>query len=312
MDRICSYNCCSVSSTEFLVCHKKSFNLDHPSSEESYTIPEYSYCHKLSVNKLDKTICCSCDARLSNGRPCVHVLKVLNNNIHGSMFHPRYLKIINHQLYDTSPQVQEIYHKMVTDYKKDCKLVPLVNVWDDLKLCDINPNGLSEGTTLEEKNRMIILRQWNEEKKPFDRHSFTTLPFSSLDTLQEPNPDIGMYVDFDLCVNEDLLVENNGAGLPLGTEQASPDVAVRYTRSWYNSMMAEVQDISKLCESRPASMTDVLQKLRDIKHELAKLVHLELVEAGIVNDESEAKIVSSNMAMELFPHRKRYKASYES
>ena len=311
MDRICNYYCCSTSDTEYLVCHKNSFNLVPPSTLESYTIPAYSYCHRISVNKEQKKISCSCDMRISNGRPCVHILKVLNNRIHGSMFHPRYLKIINHQLYDTSVDVQDLYHQIVLEYKKDPKAVSLGAVWDDLSLCNTNLNGLSEGTALDEKIRMINLRQWNEEGKPFDKHSITTLPFAAVNTFEEPNPDIGMYVDFEMSVNENLVEENNASRHVVGVD-ASQNVEIPEHRSWFNKMSAELTDISKLCESRPASMIVVLQQLRDIKNTLTKLVHLELVEAGIVNDESEATIVSSNLPMELNPQKKRYKASYES
>ena len=184
-------------------------------------------------------------------------------------------------------------------------------MWDDLSLCNINLNGLSEGTTLDEKIRMIHLRQWNEDKKPFDRHSMTTLPFAAVNTFQEPNPDIGMYVDFEMSVNEDLVEENNASGPIVGVD-ASQNVEIPEHRSWFNKMSSELTDISKLCESRPASMIVVLQQIRDIKNALTKTVHLELVEAGIVNDESEATIVSSNIPMELNPQKKRYKASYES
>ena len=178
MDRIITYTCCSVTNTEFLVCHKESFNLIAPRSESSYTIPKYSYCHKVTINCEEKTAKCSCKERLSHGRPCVHVFKVLNNRIHGSMFHPRYFKIINSQLYETSPEIKSLYHQMVTSYWQDPNAVPLECVWKDLSFCSANPDGLFEGTTLVDKNRMIHLRKWNEEGKPFDRHSVTNIPLT--------------------------------------------------------------------------------------------------------------------------------------
>ena len=310
MDRIDKYFCCHTKDLNFLVCHVDSFKLDTPNSPDTFTIPRYSYCHKVTIDKYKKTALCSCNERLSHGRPCVHILKVLNNKIHGSMFHPRYLKIINHKLYDTSPEIQDIYHKMVKDYRSHPNSVPLGNVWNDLKMCDRNVDGLSEGTTLQEKERMLHLRKWNEDKISFDRHSLQDLPFSADESELEPDPDIGMYVDFEMSIND--CDDDDTESVIKPNQQSTENGETIDHRTWYNQMLAEVHDISKLCESRPTSKGDILQKLRDIKNNLTTTVHNELVQAGIMDDESEAQIVSSNMPMELSPARKRYRASYES
>ena len=79
-----------------------------------------------------------------------------------------------------------------------------------------------------------------------------------------------------------------------------------------NQMLNQLQELSKLCETRPASMSQVLVSVRSIENELNSTVHNELTAAGIIEDQSRATIVSSNMPMEMSPTRKRWRANYES
>ena len=56
----------------------------------------------------------------------------------------------------------------------------------------------------------------------------------------------------------------------------------------------------------------MLRGLTEMKNKLKSEVHSELLSAGIIQDEGDAKMVSSNMEMELSPMRKRLKAGYET
>ena len=54
MDRITNYYCCSVGNMTFLVCYNTTFNLTPPSTVDHYTIPKYSYCHKVTIDPNQK------------------------------------------------------------------------------------------------------------------------------------------------------------------------------------------------------------------------------------------------------------------
>ena len=58
-------------------------------------------------------------------------------------------------------------------------------------------------------------------------------------------------------------------------------------------------------------MEHVLQCIHTLKHELHSKIHTELMDSGVVRDESEAGMVSANMTSELSPLRKRWKSGYE-
>ena len=133
----------------------------------------------------------------------------------------------------------------------------------DLSFCSANPDGLFEGTTLEDKNRMIHLRKWNVEGKPFDRHSVTNIPFDMPEQVQEEDKNIGLYVDFTSSDihNEDMLADDGGV---LDTANIV-ELAPQDHRVWYNKMLNELQELSKLCETRPASMSKVLSSVGIIK-----------------------------------------------
>ena len=309
MDRITNYYCCSVGNMTFLVCYNTTFNLTPPSTVDHYTIPKYSYCHKVTIDTNKKKGYCSCNERKSHGRPCIHMMKVLNNHLHGSMFHPRYFKITNSPLFHVSLEVRSLYDQMVQNYRKDANSVPLDYVWDDLKFCCDNEDGLCEGTTLDHKVRMIFLRRWNEAKKPFDRYCMRDTSLNVLNEHLDPDADIGLYVDFNLPLNQEHSEDFVPGDDPDGIEnEGSGTFDHRY---WYNQVLAEIHDLSKLCETRPASMEHVLLSIRTLKHELHSKIHTELMNSGVVTDESNAGMVSANMTSELSPLRKRWKSGYE-
>ena len=139
-------------------------------------------------------------------------------------------------LYHISLEVRCLYNQIVKKYRKDANSVPLEHVWDDLKFCSDNEDGLFEGTTLDHKVRMIFLRRWNEEKKPFDRYCIRDTSLNVLDDHLDPNADIGLYVDFNLPLNKEQNEDFGTGDDPDGIENEGCSQIDH--RHWYNQVQA--------------------------------------------------------------------------
>ncbi len=312
MDRIKNYDCCRTGDWKFLVCSMKSWNSNPPQSmNATYTVPKYSYCHEVTIEPNAKLAKCSCKQRRSHGRPCVHVMKVLKNRIHGSMFHPRYLKIINSPLYDNSPHIRSLYQEMTEAHRQDPDLVPLSEVWENLIGTSRTIDDYEDLVSGNRKQHMVCLRKWNVEGKPFDRYSVNDFPWNQSVSKDDESidRDIGMYIDFDA---EETYQDKEKEGNSTTTEELVIGNEFPDPRVWYNQMSSELHEIAKLCETKPSSRKDMLTGLMNMKNKLKSDVHTELLSAGIIEDEGDAKMVSSNMQMELSPMRKRLKSGYET
>ena len=68
-------------------------------------IPAYTNVYIVRITGDHKQCHCSCNERFHNGRPCVHIIAMLDG-IHPQYFHPRYYKIYNSHLYNADVDVK--------------------------------------------------------------------------------------------------------------------------------------------------------------------------------------------------------------
>ena len=321
LDKLADYYCAGIGNDEFLVCGKTQFTLNSDRRNSNILQrPQYSNCHKVSVDKLRKSASCSCNYRLSTGMPCSHLIKVIGaNNLHASMYHPRWYKSTNSHLYTDHSNIRELTDILISHYRENPAIVPLKAVWNRIDLSCDTEEQLWKGTALFEKRCMIGLWHMHVMKIPFDRNELVVLP-SSFNVSNLKETDVaprdekvkdkdGFESILDVKLNKNVSCASSDEE-DMNKNEFLHDAKVDH-RVWYNKLQEEIKTISKMCETVPDQKDVVLEGLKKTRRNLEKITAERLETAGRITKNSNATIVSSNLPMETSPTKSRYKRAYE-
>ena len=105
-----------VSETTWIACYKDTFKGSIKDMQNS-PFPTHHMCYEIVYNADKKVVTCSCLNKQRTGMPCAHVFAWLNN-IHPSLFHPRWLKVWNSHLSHNNINISNSLNELVTLHKK--------------------------------------------------------------------------------------------------------------------------------------------------------------------------------------------------
>ena len=115
---------------------------DSLKNERMKTISKYVNVHVITVNRETKMAKCSCGHKESTGRPCVHLLLIVDN-FYPEMFNVRWTKVYNSTLYESNESINKSFKTLRDRHDRSPGWSYVGNGWkcdDDVSLI----NDMSE------------------------------------------------------------------------------------------------------------------------------------------------------------------------
>ncbi len=297
-DRRTNYYCAEFEKHKWYVMSK--FYLT-----EDCSPTEYVNVHCVQINDNDRMCLCSCRYKRRTGRPCVHVIAVMDC-FHHEMVHPRFYKVYNSNFTMKTKDLKESLLEARLKCESDPDVISIeTSINEVLHQSVAMRNGCTDEHLLVmekiwKRNEKGIITTKNDVMEMMESHFDKNDSF--FESFQHDSEHTGSVAHS----------ENATTAKTHRFENVVTRKAVAVDRMNYSECQSMFNECAKLCEGDTDCWMTLRSALTEANNQLKRTRIHKDPKLRKNDGNNTSRMVSSNLECEQCPKRKRYKASYET
>lgn len=248
-------------------------------NERMKTISKYVNVHVITVNKETMMAKCSCGFKESTGRPCVHLLLIVDN-FYPEMFNVRWSKLYNSSLYENNKSMNKSFITLRNKHDNSAGWSYVGNGWK----CDDDVSLINEMLESQKRKCLTIIKMQKDGVPCYFGSNGPIIPPPYCNTvLTQRNDDSSVFCDdfqFGSPDTDELFVPSNISMTETSQQK-------------YSKIEASMKTTWKWVQGTDKYEDEFLQEIKDLEEKFAVKI------AGNVKvSYKPGQLISSNEPLE--------------